>query len=1287
MINYLQTDTISQDECRMMEIQINQLIDNEIVSSSYISESSEIENIRQKMCQLRRTHDLNWAEQAALFYKLTAICLLQKEEGNCLDYFDKAIALYQWMCEGSRYLYVSYPSEIKEMRKELEQEIDSLSLLKETWSIFSQHQTLEYIEDIIGKIEISGYICKYSSRVNVAINLMECDPNAFKDHIPTLIKIIYLLKENNLMHDEDIERIEEILEQHIMLREKQIAGMWFSNEEEDLELLLKYNILETGALLLLLSDAKSKKQFPENVWSARICRYLARFESPYSDQLKNKAYTLLTGECTLTERLCWEDLLSFSLNDFISKMVNISIDELNSLKEIDEHKWLQYTNGHNSLTLDRDGFTLSHLFPHPTRSWRGKKDRAALLGNRIFMVSFSKPTYLFDQCKSLAEHYMYWKQFQTEFPLYQPNIAVVTPTKTSSENTRTETLQPEKHYPAINDEVTIAIVNSNAKGEYWEGIILDEAFRGMKAILPYTLFNACYLRIEGFMQLLSINDSFKVKVVDINAEGVKVSLAQGFNDFVYPENLQRKILPAMLAECEDGKLKWLLATGSTAVTSAYRWIKPRIGDFYKVEFQGTTGSAMRALIDVCQVKASISKADFQTEVMKRLQEYISIIKQNESTSHVQLQEQEYFRQKYNPFAALQDLKMTLDYKDPDITSDITNDKEIAESEAIPLTAEEKMNHQTAEELIYCLDLLTKDITDPVEQLDMYCFMQLLCRFAGHEQNAAYYQVCADYLYNIHMLTTKPISERYSAESAHDFNILQARMEHVGVLRYASTLEFYNQIILLLCSIPRKDKNYLQCLIDGKNKVLSELARYFSMLLYLTEDDHDLQEIVNKHINELLGFKEVHKKKITPVSVFFGHEGVDREFKTSAFIHPDKKADETQIVVLARVIASFMNTDGGTLYIGVNDNGYLNGLEEDLKMCHYDCDVYLRNVNKSLIRQLGTGKEDQNRYQDYIRCAFHEYKDGRLVLAFRVPPLNEVVRASGNVYTRSGSSSIIKPEENIKDFTAQRRDVHLDSTPRKPDFPTLFNDEKREYIFDESVVSNPPVILPVVETVKKAKPASTITKKKKVNIDIHTSVLRPNPLQKKAEMGYTSTFQFVSFFTSGKIACSPSPKIGVWGQDDGKVIFSYDTEGNEDLLVSVLKTGEVGISNLKKGFSQPHTPIAFLASLDNLLFTAPANKKDYLLLIAEKDGEKRYRFISLADFEKSKSIQPKLTLTLSPEKGVYIHAEIFHAEQVEEITEEKLSLSSFDIYNAGRVWEHEDYKNDVDVISRLCNFGF
>ena len=433
-----------------------------------------------------------------------------------------------------------------------------------------------------------------------------------------------------------------------------------------------------------------------------------------------------------------------------------------------------------------------------------------------------------------------------------------------------------------------------------------------------------------------------------------------------------------------------------------------------------------------------------------------------------------------------------------------------------------------------------------------------------------------------------------------------------------------------------------------------------------------------------------------IPVFFGHEGVEKEFKTSAFIHADKNATEEQSLVLARVIASFMNTEGGTLYIGVNDKGYLTGLDQELRFAHNDSDVYLRSVNQNVIRLLGK-KEDRDRYQAYIRCRLYEYEDGRLVLAFRVAPINEVVEVKGEVYTRSASSNLIKPVGNVADFVKLRHRQKLDSVPKMPEFPAYFSAERNEYIFDKrsvvpemTAVQEVEAVAPVLsvnEENVQEKALRTKNANTQINLGIRTSALRCNPLQKKHDLEYTPNHVFVSLFKNGKIAYSVSPKIGKWGGEGGSVIFSYNPEDKEDLLVTVFKNGEVGLSNLKKGMSQPNMLFAFVGSIDDILFISPARSTDYLLLISDKEGEKRYRIVPLDMLEKSMSIQPKSNLVLVPEKGIFVFAEILIPELVNSLDDEKSLQDTFDQYCAGRLWEHNSYIKNVDKISNLCNVPF
>lgn len=554
--------------------------------------------------------------------------------------------------------------------------------------------------------------------------------------------------------------------------------------------------------------------------------------------------------------------------------------------------------------------------------------------------------------------------------------------------------------------------------------------------------------------------------------------------------------------------------------------------------------------------------------------------------------------------------------------------------------------------------------------------------------------------------TEPYHSRFSEPNIQKFRDLLKRMEQMEIERYGRNLKLCRQVISVLQSLYEEDSlSLLNTFIQDKNPVVSELARYFSIIRLLREKDTELQEVIYKSINLLLGFKETAKKKKTYIPVYFGHEGMEKEFKTSAFIHADKNAGEEQYVVLARVIASFMNTDGGTLYIGVNDQGYLVGLEQELKHARNDSDVYLREVNKNIISQLGD-KEGRSRYQENIRCRLYEYEDGRMVLAFRVAPINEVVKVKGVVYTRTGSSSMAKEVSNVDEFVKLRRNLKLDSTPKKPEFPLFYSEERNEYIFKvqqdlsfkqvegersfvdimwSSVADQREEM--VLEADKKREKAREKNRAKGKAYVCMTSATRTNPLLKKPEHGYTPGHLFVSLFANGKIASSPSPKIGVWGDDGGRVVFSYNPEDKEDLLVTVFTNGEVGLSNLKKGISQTNTPLAFIDSVDNLLFMAPARKTDYLLLISEKEGEKRFRIITLDDFEKSMSIQPRNTLVLEPEKGLFVYAEILSAELVASLSEDKLSLKEFDQYNGGRRWEHISYKSDVTLIGKACGITF
>lgn len=153
---------------------------------------------------------------------------------------------------------------------------------------------------------------------------------------------------------------------------------------------------------------------------------------------------------------------------------------------------------------------------------------------------------------------------------------------------------------------------------------------------------------------------------------------------------------------------------------------------------------------------------------------------------------------------------------------------------------------------------------------------------------------------------------------------------------------------------------------------------------------------------------------------FGEESDKVEFK-STIVYPARAtgADiDTQMRVILRTIAGFMNAQGGTLYIGVNDNGDAVGIEQDYGMLNSsDKDKYTYQANKD-------GYENKLRSamnlhlgpvaQDYVSIKFTEHND-HTICTIEIEPSKSVIwyderdafKRMGNRTTHLRSEAIIK----------------------------------------------------------------------------------------------------------------------------------------------------------------------------------------------------------------------------------------------------------------------------------------
>ena len=1187
--------------------------------------------------------------------------------------------------------------------------MDRLSLKLKVCRCLSEGKTNEYLKAVLRKLEQSGNIWHVHDEILKIYYLLSYDLTGFSQNLPVLIDIVCRLITNGLMTEEECDDFSGVLKRKAKEMDDKVSEYWFSDDWDTLHPLITESVRLHTFVFLICGQCRQKED-DLSLIAARICRYLSRIPSPYSELLKNKSYTLLTGENTLGDRIQWEHLQHFDEIKILERLIMIQADDKACLFQEDSKKWRQCRNEKNMITLDNDGFTLSPLVELGCNSWKGRKDRATVLKNRLFVASFSRLSLNFDACKNIRDFRSYWNLVAEDYPLSQPmSSPAFVDTGSDEKEIEIPEIEMEEeevetdHFLRPDQRVKVRILHIDKEDMSLKMEIIDAPYRGMKACLPFAYINSCYYIIPGFMDMFVVNEIFRAKVKSVEGSEVKLSLIQDFNEYMYPDCVRKKNVIGKVIDIAEGKVWWLLSTGMTATTTNPHK-KYKAGNFYKVEYGGLSADKLKNTIKVLSHIPFPDEKGFYNNVLENLRSFFFFMTKEVLKVNKDKEELQRLKEKNNPFfVAFQSLNLEVPESALDESAQTD---EMPESESKTVTPDlydesDRITVSQLKELIYCVDSLIGDSEDICGCFNAYNVLIFLCRFVGNKELADYYGLCSDYIYWVNSLDSELLKNREGVECRQTFKGLSDRMEALDMDRYSLRLRNNKQVIRVLQtwfdSRPLTSvQSDLQSFMQNKNRTVAELARYFNIMSYLKEKDDDLQELICENINVLLGCKVWEKKTRVYIPVFFGHEGVEKEFKTSAFIHADKNATEEQSLVLARVIASFMNTEGGTLYIGVNDKGYLTGLDQELRFAHNDSDVYLRSVNQNVIRLLGK-KEDRDRYQAYIRCRLYEYEDGRLVLAFRVAPINEVVEVKGEVYTRSASSNLIKPVGNVADFVKLRHRQKLDSVPKMPEFPAYFSAERNEYIFDKrsvvpemTAVQEVEAVAPVLsvnEENVQEKALRTKNANTQINLGIRTSALRCNPLQKKHDLGYTPNYVFVSLFKNGKIAYSVSPKIGKWGGEGGSVIFSYNPEDKEDLLVTVFKNGEVGLSNLKKGMSQPNMLFAFAGSIDDILFISPARSTDYLLLISDKEGEKRYRIVPLDMLEKSMSIQPKSNLVLVPEKGIFVFAEILIPELVNSLDDEKSLQDTFDQYCAGRLWEHNSYIKNVDKISNLCNVPF
>lgn len=309
----------------------------------------------------------------------------------------------------------------------------------------------------------------------------------------------------------------------------------------------------------------------------------------------------------------------------------------------------------------------------------------------------------------------------------------------------------------------------------------------------------------------------------------------------------------------------------------------------------------------------------------------------------------------------------------------------------------------------------KSLGRAAERFRILCVSRILAAMTEDSAAEAYIGLACDYLHSLvlfssgHIDKIKPIQaegpladEPGIARRREIVRILQAYgvdadSDYLSNIIHGSEDPLLVQLAKLVQSCNRIDDVYPAI----KTVIKREITRFLAVE---TEDNTDFEEAAGPNL---------------------GVENSRTEFKTSFLFAPSNAYEQNQEKNIFRSLCSFLNTsEGGTLYLGVNDSGGVNGLDTDLEAlpkkthnAYKGIDGYIRYIT-----------DRAREYFDLdVRIHFHiEPAYDNKVVAIRVDPYEHgVVEFEGIPYIRNNSESVKMSQTLRRQIETRRISQALD----------------------------------------------------------------------------------------------------------------------------------------------------------------------------------------------------------------------------------------------------------------------
>lgn len=339
----------------------------------------------------------------------------------------------------------------------------------------------------------------------------------------------------------------------------------------------------------------------------------------------------------------------------------------------------------------------------------------------------------------------------------------------------------------------------------------------------------------------------------------------------------------------------------------------------------------------------------------------------------------------------------------------------------------------------CLDAFCYDYREPATVVENECdseYLHLMCRLLYNCQKSLprpsdrYRILCVSRILS-EMTANTEDSQYITFVSQYLENLVYfAKGTYENITDLSYPCEVIPESVSRRMAIIRVLKAYAD---DSQNEYLSEIIEttndpLIKKIAVLVQSCNRIDDVISKSMQnvikrEIIKCLAIETEGETDLEeengIYLGIENDRQEFKTSFFHAPKDAKEQNQKITILRGVCAFLNTSvGGTLYLGVDDLGYVKGISDDIthmeKIAYGNykgVDGYIRYITDEAKKVFDLG------ILTHIRIV--PMYDNQ-VIAITVNPYEyNIVSVEGEAFIRINSETVRMNEAVRKQLMAQR----------------------------------------------------------------------------------------------------------------------------------------------------------------------------------------------------------------------------------------------------------------------------